>query len=166
MRDQGICQPPTRRRADHPGALAPHLGAARCPAGDNRIAVGHGYGVVVGGIELAAIHSAAARCEPPDQGDAPSAAPMLARAIQIVLCAGALFRLDDRAGRIPPGRPIDRPAGLIAPSRLVKFISGCLAGGGRAQPRRSAALWPDFSFFTLSNRKGLDGSSSYRSFIR
>ena len=27
-------------------------------------------------------------------------------------------------------------------------------------------LGPDFSFFTLSKRKGLDGSSSYRSFIR
>jgi hypothetical protein len=28
-------------------------------------------------------------------------------------------RLDDRAGRNPPGRPIDRSAGLIAPSRVV-----------------------------------------------
>src|ERR1700721_2135260 len=28
-------------------------------------------------------------------------------------------RLDDRAGRNPPGRPIARSAGLIAPSRVV-----------------------------------------------
>src|ERR1700731_1801448 len=28
-------------------------------------------------------------------------------------------RLDDRAGRTPLGRPIDRSAGLIAPSRVV-----------------------------------------------
>src|SRR5439155_16390820 len=34
-----------------PGALAPHSGAARRPAGDDRIALGYGGGVVVGGVE-------------------------------------------------------------------------------------------------------------------
>src|SRR5690348_8195639 len=38
--------------------FAPHLGAACCPIGDNRIALGDSRGVVVGGIELGTVHSA------------------------------------------------------------------------------------------------------------
>jgi hypothetical protein len=40
------------------GAFTPHPGAARRPTGDNRVALGDGRGVVVGGIELGTVHSA------------------------------------------------------------------------------------------------------------
>ena len=40
------------------GVFVPHLGAACRPIGDNRVALGDGCGVVVGGIELGTVHSA------------------------------------------------------------------------------------------------------------
>ena len=40
------------------GVFAPHPGAACRPIGDNRVALGDGCGVVVGGIELGTVHSA------------------------------------------------------------------------------------------------------------
>jgi hypothetical protein len=39
------------------GAFTPHPDAARRPTGDNRVALGDGRGVVVGGIELGMVHS-------------------------------------------------------------------------------------------------------------
>jgi hypothetical protein len=39
------------------GVFAPHLRAACRPIRDNRIALGDGCGVVVGGIELGTVHS-------------------------------------------------------------------------------------------------------------
>jgi hypothetical protein len=38
--------------------FAPYLGAACCPIGNDRIALGDSRGVVVGGIELGTVHSA------------------------------------------------------------------------------------------------------------
>jgi hypothetical protein len=40
------------------GVFAPGLGAACRPIGDNRVTLGDGRGVVVGGIELGTVHSA------------------------------------------------------------------------------------------------------------
>jgi hypothetical protein len=40
------------------GAFTPHPGAAHRPTGGNRVALGDGRGVVVGGIELGTVHSA------------------------------------------------------------------------------------------------------------
>jgi hypothetical protein len=40
------------------GVFAPHLGAACRPIRDNRVALGDGCGVVIGGVELGTVHSA------------------------------------------------------------------------------------------------------------
>src|ERR1700720_4224891 len=51
-------------------------------------------------------------------------------------------RLDDRAGRNPPGRPIDRSVGLIAPSRVV------INAVGRVGDHE---VWRDATEYALSN---------------
>src|SRR6478609_2427217 len=48
-------------------------------------------------------------------------------------------RLDDRAGRNPPGRPINRSAGLIAPSRVVINAVGRV-GDHKVRPAWSERL--------------------------